>query len=311
MKKVKFGNTGLEVSKLCYGTMTFGPLQGKLSIPDAVKIVEHAWERGINFYDSAELYDTQEYMGALPAHIRHSAVITTKSYSETADKMRKSVETSLREMKLDVIPIFLLHEQESALTLTGHREALDTLLEFKHKGLIKAVGVSTHTVEVTRVVRLFPELEVIFPMHNIEGYGIKDGTREDMESELEENYRAGLGVYLMKSLGGGKLLHRAKEAIEYSRDFPFAHSVAIGMKDEREIDYNADLFEDRQPSEEIKAVNRKMFVSFWCEGCGKCIKACPQGAIKIVDEKAQIDSEKCVLCTYCVESCPVQSLRII
>ncbi|MCK5743527.1 MAG: aldo/keto reductase [Caldisericia bacterium] len=311
MKKVKFGNTGLEVSKLCYGTMTFGPLQGKLSIPDAVKIVEHAWERGINFYDSAELYDTQEYMGALPAHIRHSAVITTKSYSETADKMRKSVETSLREMKLDVIPIFLLHEQESALTLTGHREALDTLLEFKHKGLIKAVGVSTHTVEVTRVVRLFPELEVIFPMHNIEGYGIKDGTRKDMESELEENYRAGLGVYLMKSLGGGKLLHRAKEAIEYSRDFPFAHSVAIGMKDEREIDYNADLFEDRQPSEEIKAVNRKMFVSFWCEGCGKCIKACPQGAIKIVDEKAQIDSEKCVLCTYCVESCPVQSLRII
>jgi aryl-alcohol dehydrogenase-like predicted oxidoreductase len=311
MKKVKFGNTGLEVSKLCYGTMTFGPLQGKLSIPDAVKIVEHAWERGINFYDSAELYGTQEYMGALPAHIRHSAVITTKSYSETADKMRKSVETSLREMKLDAIPIFLLHEQESALTLTGHREALDTLLEFKHKGLIKAVGVSTHTVEVTRVVRFFPELEVIFPMHNIEGYGIKDGTREDMESELEENYRAGLGVYLMKSLGGGKLLHRAKEAIEYSRDFPFAHSVAIGMKDKREIDYNADLFENKEPSEEIKAVNRKMFVSFWCEGCGKCIKACPQSAIKIVDGKAQIDSEKCVLCTYCVESCPVQALRII
>jgi len=311
MKKVKFGNTDLEVSKLCYGTMTFGPLQGKLSIPDAVKIVEHAWERGINFYDSAELYGTQEYMGALPAHIRHSAVITTKSYSETADKMRKSVETSLREMKLDVIPIFLLHEQESALTLTGHREALDTLLEFKHKGLIKAVGVSTHTVEITRVVRFFPELEVIFPMHNIEGYGIKDGTREDMESELEENYRAGLGVYLMKSLGGGKLLHRAKEAIEYSRDFPFAHSVAIGMKDEREIDYNADLFENKEPSDGIKSVNRKMFVSFWCEGCGECIKACPQGAIKIVDGKAQIDSEKCVLCTYCVESCPVQALRII
>ncbi len=311
MKKVKFGNTGLEVSKLCYGTMTFGPLQGKLSIPDAVKIVEHAWERGINFYDSAELYGTQEYMGALPAHIRHSAVITTKSYSETADKMRKSVETSLREMKLDVIPIFLLHEQESALTLTGHREALDTLLEFKHKGLIKAVGVSTHTVEITRVVRFFPELQIIFPMHNIEGYGIKDGTREDMEAELEQNYRAGLGVYLMKSLGGGKLLHRAKEAIEYSRDFPFAHSVAIGMKDEREIDYNADLFENKEPSKEIKSVNRKMFVSFWCEGCGECIKACPQGAIKIVDGKAQIDSEKCVLCTYCVESCSVQALRII
>ncbi len=60
----------------------------------------------------------------------------------------------------------------------------------------------------------------------------------------------------MKSLGGGKLLHRAKEAIEYSRVFPFSRAVAIGMKDEREIDYNADLFENKQPSEEIKAVNR-------------------------------------------------------
>ncbi|MEZ4813038.1 MAG: aldo/keto reductase, partial [Caldisericia bacterium] len=142
MEKVKFGNTGLEVSKLCYGTMTFGPLQAKLPIHEAVKVVEYAWERGINFYDSAELYGTQPYIGALPPHIRHEAVFATKSYSDTAERMRESVENSLREMKVDAIPIYLLHEQETALTLTGHRAALDVLLEYKHKGLIKVVGVS-------------------------------------------------------------------------------------------------------------------------------------------------------------------------
>jgi uncharacterized protein len=311
MDKTNFGNTSLSVSKLCFGTLTVGPLQAKFGIPRAVKVFEYAWERGINFFDSAELYGTQPYIGALSNHIRHEAVVVTKSYSDTADKMRESVENSLREMKLDSIPVYLLHEQESSLTLSGHRRALDVLLEYKQKGLIQVLGVSTHTVEVTRVVRLLPELEVIFSMHNIEGYGIKDGTREDMEDELKQDYEAGLGVYLMKSLGGGKLLHRAREALEYSRDYPYAHSVAIGMKDEREVDYNVDLFEGNEPTTSIGTVERQMFVSFWCKGCGDCVSACPQGAISIVDEKACIDHYKCVLCTYCVDQCPERALRIV
>lgn len=311
MKLNPFGNTGHFVSHLCLGTLTIGPLQANLPICGGVSVLEKAWEMGVNFFDTAELYNSQTYIGALPGHIRHNAVIATKSYAETPEKMRLSVEKALREMKLDVIPIFLLHEQESALTLKGHWRALEVLLEFKQKGLIKTVGLSTHTIEVTRLMRIYPELECVFSMFNIEGYGIKDGTQAQMEMELEKAFKASKGVYLMKVLGGGKLLHRAREALEYAIGFPYAHSVSVGIKHIKELEWNAALFEGKEPGESINDVPRKMLVSFWCEGCGVCVGVCPQNAIGVVDGRANIDHEKCIVCTYCTGYCPLHCLRVI
>lgn len=311
MKHVPFGKTGHNVSHLCLGTLIMGPLQAHLPLAQGVAVMERAWEMGVNFFDTAELYDSQVYIGALPPHIRHNAVITTKSYSETPEKMKASVEKALREMKLDVIPIFLLHEQESALTLKGHWKALEVLLDYKQKGLIKTVGVSTHTIEITRLIRIYPEIECVFSMFNIEGYGIKDGTQAQMEYELEKAYNAGKGVYLMKVLGGGKLLHRAREALEYAIKYPFAHSVAVGIKHIDELEWNVALFEGREPEKTINAVPRKMLVSFWCEGCGVCAQVCPQHAIEVADGKAHIDHEKCIVCTYCTGHCPLHCLRVI
>ena len=311
MKRCAFGNTGLEVSQICFGTLTIGSLQANLPIAEGAKVLEHAWELGINFFDTAELYDSQVYIGALPAYIRQNAVIATKSYSETPEKMRASVEKSLREMKLDVIPIFLLHEQESALTLKGHWRALEVLLEYKQKGLIKAVGVSTHTIEITKQMRIYKELECVFSMFNIEGYGIKDGTQAQMEFELERAYHAGKGVYLMKVLGGGKLLARSREALDYAIKFPYAHAVSIGMKHIDEVDWNVALFEGREPGSTLTNVPRKMLVSFWCEGCGVCVEKCPQEAITVFDGRANIDHEKCIVCTYCTGHCPLHCLRVI
>ncbi len=310
MEKAKLGATGLTVSKLCFGTLTLGPLQANLAIDDAVSVMSHAWDRGVNFFDSAELYDSQTMIGALPPHIRHEVVIVTKSYSETAQKMTASVEKSLREMKLDVIPVYLLHEQETALTFKGHMSALEVLLDCKARGLIRHVGVSTHTVEITKLIRQVPEIEVVFSMFNMEGWGIKDGTQADMEKELEWDHKAGKGIYLMKALAGGKLLGKAKEAIKYAYGFPYAHSVAIGMKHRAEVDWNIDLCESKDVPE-LVGVSRKMLVSFWCEGCGACVAHCPQEAISISDGKTTIDENKCIVCTYCTGFCPLHCLRVI
>lgn len=311
MKRTPFGSTGLEVSHLCLGTLTLGPLQASLTVDDGVKVMRHAWDRGVNFFDTAELYDSQSHIGALPNHIRHEAVIATKSYSETPEKMTASVEKALRQMKLDVIPIFLLHEQETALTLRGHWRALEVLLDYKRRGQIKVVGVSTHTIEITRLMRIYKELECVFSMFNIEGYGIKDGTQAQMEQELHNAWKAGKGVYLMKVLGGGKLLNRATESLKYAIDFPFAHSVAVGMKHINEVDFNCDLFEGKIPDVPEPEVTRKMLVSFWCEGCSVCVEHCPQEAITVSEGRAHIDHDKCIVCTYCTGFCPLHCLRVI
>jgi len=63
----------------------------------------------------------------------------------------------------------MLHEQESRLTLKGHREALEYYISMKEKGIIKAVGVSTHNVEVVEACCEMPEVDVIHPIVNKAG----------------------------------------------------------------------------------------------------------------------------------------------
>ena len=56
------GNTGIEVSKLCFGALTIGPLQKHLSLSKGIDILEYAIDCGINFIDTADLYDTYSYI---------------------------------------------------------------------------------------------------------------------------------------------------------------------------------------------------------------------------------------------------------
>ena len=68
------------------------------------------------------------------------------------------------QLDMDVLDIFLLHEQESRLTLRGHREALEYYLNEREKGRIRAVGVSTHNIEVVRAICEMPEIDVVHPL---------------------------------------------------------------------------------------------------------------------------------------------------
>ena len=67
-------------------------------------------------------------------------------------------------------------------------------------------------------------LDVIHPIINLEGVGIADGTREDMEKALTDAASWGIGIYTMKALGGGNLFRRAEECLKYAFSLPFAAS---------------------------------------------------------------------------------------
>jgi predicted aldo/keto reductase-like oxidoreductase len=66
------------------------------------------------------------------------------------------------------------------LTLQGHKEALDFFCEAKVRGIIRAVGFSCHTVAAARAALQFEEIDVIHPIVNYKGIGIKDGTVDEM-----------------------------------------------------------------------------------------------------------------------------------
>ena len=206
----------------------------------------------------------------------------------------------------------MLHEQESIHTLRGHREALDYLNEQKAKGRIGLVGVSTHYAGCVRAAAVFGGVDVIHPLINVEGIGIQDGTRADMEAAIAYAHSLGVGIFAMKPLGGGHLIADNARALRYLLDAPWADSIAVGMQSEKEIDANAAMAGgDESAMWELSHRERHLIVQDYCEGCGKCVEFCRAGALSIRDGHAVVDEDKCVLCGYCARVCPQFAVKVI
>jgi aryl-alcohol dehydrogenase-like predicted oxidoreductase len=314
MQYTELGRTGITVSKMCFGALVIGPLQVSLSETEGAKVIRAALEQGVNFIDTAELYGTYGHIREALKGCGKRPVIAAKSYAYSAEGAAESVEKARRELDADVLDIFLLHEQESRLTLRGHREALEFYLNEREKGRIRAVGVSTHHIEVVRTICEMPEIDVVHPIVNITGIGIADGTIHEMLDAVQSAYDRGKGVYSMKALGGGNLLHSYDECMDFVLGKPFIHSVAVGMQSVEEVEMNICRFNGGTVPDRLRknAAERekRLHVDYWCEGCGKCIERCGQGALALVDGKAAVDREKCVLCGYCGSVCPQFAIKI-
>jgi len=315
MEYRELGHTGLIVSRLCFGGLVIGPLQKNMSAEEGGEVVAEALRLGVNFIDTADLYDTYRHIKRAMDITGIKPVIASKSYAYDREGAKRTVDRALTELGIDSIDCFLMHEQESEHTIRGHREALEYYLELKSLGVIKAVGISTHHIAAVRAAAKTPEIDIIHPITNINGLGICDGTMEEMLSAIKEAYQNGKAIYGMKPFGGGNLLHSFKECIEFVASIPYLHSIAVGMQSIEEVRMNVELFNDLEhANEKIRdyqpANQKKLHVDFWCEGCGTCVSRCQHKALSLKDGKLQIDHEKCVLCGYCSASCPVFALKV-
>jgi len=193
---------------------------------------------------------------------------------------------------------------------------LDALLAAKEKGLIKAVGVSAHSVEGVRVAARHPEIEVIHPLINMVGMGIVDGTAEEMREAIRECREAGMFIYAMKALAGGNLVGRREEALRYVLDIAEMDAVALGMVTPAEAEWNLRFCSGQPiPTELAESTSRTSkrlnILEFVCTGCGSCVEHCENDALSVVDGKAKVDGERCILCGYCAPHCPQFCIRMV
>lgn len=314
MEYKKLGQTGLIVSRLCFGALTIGPLQRGLSPQEGAKVLRAALARGVNFIDTAELYQTYEHIrfALQDLESEYPIIITTKSYAYTREGMLQSLEKALAGMGIDCIPIFMLHEQESSHTLRGHWPALEALWEAKKEGLVQAVGISTHHVEGVLAASSIPEIDVISPLINKTGIGIQGGTRDDMLQAIARASQLGKGIVAMKPLGGGHLLADWSSSLDYLLGEATIDSIAIGMKTVDEVVHNVAFFDGARNLPQPRPETRQLHIDSWCIGCGACVKACPNGALAIRGTKVEVIAPKeCVFCGYCGASCPEFAIKVI
>lgn len=315
MQYVSLGNTGVApVSRLCFGTLTMGPLQQSLPLAKGAGLLELAFSLGVNFVDTAELYGTYPYIKeALKSKL--DAVICTKCYAYSRETAEESFRLAVEGMGREYIDLFLLHEQESEHTIRGHYEAIEYFLEKKRQGLIGAVGLSTHHVAGVAGANQYPELEIVFPLINVDGIGIADSTAEEMLREIAVSHARGKGVFAMKPFGGGHLIHRREEALQYLFAQKSIHAVAVGMQSEAEVRYNCAVFSGENPAAEwagqISTQPRRLLIQDWCEGCGACVARCKNRAMSLVDGRAVADPRLCAMCGYCASACPQFCIKVV
>ena len=302
MNMVKLGKWGPEVSEVCFGSLAISPLQGRVSDVEGQEVLRYAVSRGIDWVDTAEIYDNYDQIK--PVLRQSSQVkIVTKSYSTTASELKSSLEKCRQALDRDIIDIYLLHEQESHLTLKGHAGAWEAMLEEKAKGRIGFIGISTHTTQGVRAGALQPGLDVIHPLINHQGLGIHDGSLGEMVEQIRFASSLGIGIYAMKVFGGGHLSKNPEKALNFIRSIPEINAMALGMSSIGEVDFNLSFLEGKPVTsslrEEVTSREKKLYIADWCQGCKECIQVCSQEALSIIDGQAVLEADKCILCGYC------------
>lgn len=319
LQKRPLGRTGLLVSPVGMGTLTMGFSQKNLPVADGAKIIVHAAEQGINFFDTAQYYDTYRYLRPALDEMKRRGlpmpVIASKTLAPDYEGAETAVHECLEELNLSAIDIFLLHEVRGVSDFQARQGAWKALQHCKEQGLIRAVGISTHHVDACRRMADEPACDVVFPLINKAGLGIRDkehpGTREDMEAAVLACANSGIGIFTMKAFGGGNLIEDYRSCLDYASHIPGNTSVMIGMADCSQVDCAVEYFSGSLDRNYVPDTTGKhlMVDQSDCEGCGTCKARCVSRAIFWNSSGlAEIDQSKCVHCGYCAPVCPVRAI---
>jgi aryl-alcohol dehydrogenase-like predicted oxidoreductase len=235
---VPLGHTGLHVSRLAFGTAFMGPQSDQMSAGEGAALLLQALERGISFWDTADDYGTHAHVAcALRQVMRERVVVSSKTREPVG-----AVERLLAELETDYLDVLLVHE----VSLAWAEEARDSLRLWQRdvaRGLVRAVGLATHSTQIARLAADWPEANILLLPINRTGActsecSIEDGDVEDMLAAAQRAWERGKGVVAMKVMGCGAYAGDPSAAITYVARLPTVHSLCIGMRSLREVEEN-------------------------------------------------------------------------
>lgn len=244
MQTNKILGTDIEVSIIGLGTVKLGRNTGvkypsKFIIPnnkEAIHILNTAGKCGINLIDTAPAYgNSEERLGKLLQKTDHSWVISTKvgeeydastgqsTYNFTPEHIQTSIENSLHRLQRDQLDIVLIHSNGNDDEIIENYGALDTLNHLKRKGLIRATGMSTKTVNGG--ILAVQHADIVMITHNL--------TYQKEVSVIEYAEKHSKNIFIKKALDSGhNTQHSADEKIKQTFDCIYKHqsisSIILG-----------------------------------------------------------------------------------
>ena len=315
MEKMILGRTGLEISRSGFGAL---PIQ-RVSFEEAARLLNRALDAGINYIDTARAYsDSEAKIGAGVGNRRNEFFIATKTHAKTGEALKKDLETSLRELKTDVIDVYQFHNPGFVPVPGGEDGLYDAAVQARREGKIRFIGITQHSIErAFQAVNsgLYDTME--YPFNHLS----TERDRELVRLCSEKN----VGFVAMKALSGG-LVTDARLPFVFLREY--ANVVPIwGFQKMEELNQIINM-EQNPPvrTDEIDRLierDRRELSGAFCRSCGYCLP-CPAD-IKIpqanrmmqllgravwqnyVTSEWQREMEKienCVHCGACAKRCP-------
>ena len=272
MEKRALGRTGLIVSAVGLGGIPFQ----RIDAEQTTAIMRRALELGINLIDTARGYTVSEsYIGqGLKQLGRERFIVATKSMKRDRQGVLEELATSLNNLQTDYIDLYQFHNvatQADYEVLMGENGAYRAIMEKKAEGVIRHVGITSHSVDLLNQFVEDGHFETIqFPYN-------------PMERQGEQVFRAaqakGIGFLVMKPYAGGAIMNKAL-ALRTELENPAVSCIIPGVDSLEQLEMNARLASPFVPltDEERQIMQQEAdeLGSRFCRRCGYC-KPCAVG----------------------------------
>jgi aryl-alcohol dehydrogenase-like predicted oxidoreductase len=237
---VTLGRTGIRLSRLAQGSGTIGYKGSsnqtrKLGIQGLAELFRAGVDQGLNFWDTADGYGSHPHVReALKTVQRDKVVIMTKTAASTESEMRADLERFRKELDTDYIDIVLLHAVTDPEWPAKKQGAMAVLSEAKEKKLVRAHGLSCHSIGALRTAAATAWVDVDLARLNPAG-AYTDSDPQTVISVLKEMKAAGKGIIGMKILGQGKLRDTVDTALQYALAQDVLDCFTIGCESPQEF----------------------------------------------------------------------------
>jgi len=247
---VQLGETGMNVPRLALGTGSYGwkktSAQKKMGADKFIQMAQHAYDRGVRFFETADMYGTHEFVGKAMKKVgRENVTLLSKImvYEHQdwykPEPFQKSIDRFRKELDTDYIDILLLHCMVNSEWPDEYKRYMDEYSEAKQKGIIKQVGLSCHDFGAMKIAAENPWADILLARINYDGAKM-DGKPQDVMPVLKRAKENGKGVIGMKIFGCGDLTgeEQRQKSLEYVIKSKNVDCMTIGMDSIEQVDDN-------------------------------------------------------------------------
>jgi len=233
--RVKLGNTGIEMSRMAMGTGTrgFGGSSNQtrqLGIKGVSDMLRAAFDEGINFWETADQYGSHPHVKeALKKTKREEVVILTKTNSSTYEDVKNDLDRFRLELGTDYLDMVLLHAVTDGNWNTNMKGAMEAMAEAKEDGILRAHGISCHSLEALETAADEPWVDVDLARFNPGGARM-DADVDTVQKVLKRMKANGKAIIQMKVYGAGTLVDKKDECLQFHTGSDFIDAFTLGIE---------------------------------------------------------------------------------